>query len=292
NPSDAYVRTVLTWLGGYRQGGATPQTGTGNSSGSSDTGTSGTGDPIPETTASTASPNGLEGSGLGDIPIVTLTPTRPPTSPGSPPPAGPTSSPDPTPAGPTPPPTPDPDEEWELEACHPLRADDLAVTVTDLDPATPGAEALDITTTRRPWRTTTVTVETTATTTSGTPVASTRLQLEDDQEAGTPALLARIPGTSLANANLPDNALLLTLKATPADQHCPTHIRLRIRNITPAAFAPRPPAPTTTPPAPPPPASPPAASASPPAPPSTSTPPTPATTSAAPPDVSPSPSAT
>ncbi|MEX5638074.1 hypothetical protein AB1460_37485, partial [Parafrankia sp. FMc2] len=96
---------------------------------------------------------------------------------------------------------------------------------------------------RRPWRTTTVTVEATTTTTTGTPVASTRLHLEDDHEAGVPTLLARIPGTNLANANLPDDALLLTLKATPADQHCPTHIRLRIRSITPAAFAPRPPPP-------------------------------------------------
>ncbi|ABW15220.1 hypothetical protein Franean1_5874 [Parafrankia sp. EAN1pec] len=179
NPSDAYVRTVLTYLNGYRQGG------------------------------------------------------EPSSPPGTPPP---TATPSPTP----PPPA----------GCEPLRAADLTVTLTDLDPDVAGYESLDLATTRTPWTDVDVTVETEADTTAGTAITTSRRTVPAGSGSTAPALLARIPGPSLAVAKLADDSIVLTLTVEPADGACPAVVRLRIRNVHPDSFAPpAAPPPTSAPPA-------------------------------------------
>ncbi|MCK9900697.1 hypothetical protein MXD63_11480, partial [Frankia sp. Cpl3] len=207
NPSDAYVRTVLTWLGGYRQGGATPQAGTG----------AGTG-----TTSQDAD---------DPLTIVPLTPTGQTPGTGEPG-ATPVPAPGAAPSlAPVPELTPDPD------GCDPLRPADLGVVLTDLDPAAPGAEALDLTTSRLPWRATTVTVEATAATTGNQKITTSWTTLQAGDGTAVPALLARIPGASLAAATLPEDAVLVTLTISPADSHCPAQLRVRISNVPSRAFA-------------------------------------------------------
>ncbi|EFC86299.1 lytic transglycosylase domain-containing protein [Parafrankia sp. EUN1f] len=216
NPSDAYVRTVLTWYNGYRQGGATPGTGS--------------------TTTDSSSPS------LADVPITDLTPTG-----GTDGTTDPSLS--PTTPGATLPPTPAPAITLDPGSCDPLRAADLAVALTDLDPDTAGAEALDLTTARLPWLNTTVTVEATATTTGDKEITTSWTTLQTGDGTMVPALLARLPGSSLAAAALTDDTVIVTLTVTPADQVCPAQMRLRIRNVPSSAFAADPtvPAPTATP---------------------------------------------
>ncbi|WP_054567209.1 lytic transglycosylase domain-containing protein [Frankia sp. R43] len=241
NPSDAYVRTVLTWLNGYRQGGATP---TASGIGTSGTGTTGRA-PANHTAATAsggnaASPTASTEPTLGDIPIVTMTPSRAPAA-SSPP--SPTPTPGPAvPAATSSPPTID----LAPEDCDPMRAADLAVAFTDLDPDTAGAEALDLTTARLPWLNTTVTVEATATTAGGVPVASVATTLQATDDALAPMVLARIPGASLATASLPQDMLILTLKIRSDDRDCPADFRVSIRNVRPGAFASHLPEPSPT----------------------------------------------
>lgn len=229
NPSDAYVRTVLTYLNGYRQGDAAVLPPSAPASGS------GSGSPA-----------------LDGVPIVEMTPNgqggEPSSPPGTPPPAA------------TPSPTPPPPA-----GCEPLRAADLIVTLTDLDPDVAGYESLDLAATRTPWTDVDVTVETEADTTAGTAITTSRRTVPAGSGSTAPALLARIPGPSLAVAKLADDSIVLTLTVEPADGACPAVVRLRIRNVHPDSFAP---------PAAPPPTSAPPTTAPPPAtPPPTGTPP-------------------
>ncbi|WP_018501503.1 lytic transglycosylase domain-containing protein [Parafrankia discariae] len=221
NPSDAYVRTVLTYLNGYRQGGAavlppsTPAPGTGSGSGS-------------ESGAGSGSPT------LDGVPIVAMTPNGQGGAPSSPPGTSPPAA--------TPSPTPTP-------GCEPLRAADLTVALTDLDPDVAGYEALDLTATRTPWPDVDVTVDTRVDTTTGTAITTSRRTVPAEAASAAPALLARIPGAGLATAELADDSIVLTLTAEPADGACPAVVRLRIRNVHPESFAPpaAPPPPSTPP---------------------------------------------
>ncbi|MCK9929848.1 lytic transglycosylase domain-containing protein [Frankia sp. Mgl5] len=264
NPSDAYVRTVLTYLNGYRQGGAA----------------------VLPPSAPAPAPGSGSGSGspaLDGVPIVEMTPNgqggEPSSPPGTPPP---TATPSPTP----PPPA----------GCEPLRAADLTVTLTDLDPDVAGYESLDLAATRTPWTNVDVTVETEADTTAGTVITTSRRTVPAGSGSTAPVLLARIPGPSLAVAKLADDSIVLTLTVEPADGACPAVVRLRIRNVHPDSFAPPaapPPTsapPTTAPPTTTPPATPPGT-----APPTTTPPATPPPTAppgTAPPPATPSPTGT
>ncbi|WP_241832042.1 lytic transglycosylase domain-containing protein [Parafrankia soli] len=258
NPSDDYVRAVLTYLNGYRQGGAAV---------------------LPPSSSPPASGSGSgSGSPIDGVPIVEMTPNgqggEPSSPPGTPPP---TATPSPTP----PPPA----------GCEPLRAADLTVTLTDLDPDVAGYESLDLAATRTPWTDVDVTVETEADTTAGTAITTSRRTVPAGSGSTAPALLARIPGPSLAVAKLADDSIVLTLTVEPADGACPAVVRLRIRNVHPDSFAPpAAPPPTIAPPTTTPPATPPGT-----APPTTTPPATPPPTAppgTAPPPATPSPTGT
>lgn len=311
NPSASYVNAVLTWMTAYREKGATALPGEPAQAGAPEP-------TIPEPTApepagEPLAPAGPTGPAEPTTPAGPTEPAEPPipVGPGTPP-AGEPSTGSPAPAGPTGPATPGPTlpagEEKrarvEVIPAEPspggggqagedpvsaalrdlgLSVDDLAAVPVELDGATTGFEALDLTAARRPAPTGPLRVVATATTEASRPI--TRSELTIPAEPGRPApaspgtpgaapgstgaapgstgtapggtgtpavenepvLLARLAGGDLAAAGLPGGRFVLTLETHAGSGRVYT-VRLLISQVDAKAFAARP-APTSTAPA-------------------------------------------
>ncbi|WP_230202853.1 lytic murein transglycosylase [Parafrankia discariae] len=275
NPSASYVNAVLTWMTAYQEDGATALPGEPAQAG--DPAPTAPEPPVPELTAP-------EPAGEPLVPVGPGTPSSGGPSTGSPTPAGPTG---PAAPGPTLPAGEEKRPRVEVIPAEPapggggqagedpgaaalrglgLSVGDLAAVPVELDGATAGFEALDLTAARRPAPAGPLRVVATATTEAGRPI--TRSELTIPAEPGRPApaspdtagtapggtgtpavenepiLLARLSGGDLAAAGLPGGRFVLALEAHAGSGRVYT-VRLLIGQLDAKAFAARP-VPTST----------------------------------------------